>query len=234
MKEIGISMQLSDLKNPNEERYKIIYTQILAQLSGVDVNRFQQNQYQSKRCQKMFAFPELHENSIGQIVLILNLIKFMQRVGVKDFCMSDLISPEPNRTIRNLSAIINFAKFRVTKSQLYDKIKSKETGLSDEFAAQRTQNQTLAKKFQDFQNKLVAQKPQIDILQEEINSLKFELNKFSNDCEILQHETRESKRIGQELKANQSSNKLQLNKLTDEIANLENHIVKSPQKIRQV
>lgn len=47
-------------------------------------------------------------------VLVLNKIcfKFFQNIGVSDFNMSDLYKPDPLRTRRLLSAVVNYARFR--------------------------------------------------------------------------------------------------------------------------
>lgn len=47
-------------------------------------------------------------------VLVLNKIcfKFFQNIGVDDFNMSDLYRPDPLRTRRQLSAVVNYARFR--------------------------------------------------------------------------------------------------------------------------
>ena len=42
----------------------------------------------------------------------------MRALGVRDFGWQDLIKPEYERTRRSLSAIINFAKFRVERSEI--------------------------------------------------------------------------------------------------------------------
>ena len=60
----------------------------------------------------VLEFPELHEESIGQLAFNRAVTKLLLFAGVHDFTLQDLYKPEYNRTIRNLSAIINFAKFR--------------------------------------------------------------------------------------------------------------------------
>lgn len=47
---------------------------------------------------------------------------FMQTVGVRDFSLADLHKPQEKRTIRNFSAIINFAKFREERIQRYNEL----------------------------------------------------------------------------------------------------------------
>ena len=43
----------------------------------------------------------------------------MTKCGIKDFTMYDVMKPEPKRLRRNLSAVINFAKFREERFSHY-------------------------------------------------------------------------------------------------------------------
>jgi len=128
--ELSINIENNDLKTPSEEKLKIIYSQILETLMLMNINNNNQVAFSNL---SFFEFPELHSQSISQISLLRNLIKFMKRVGVKDFCITDLILPDSQRTIRNLSAIINFAKFRCVKLELYQPFKEEEESLLIEF-----------------------------------------------------------------------------------------------------
>lgn len=230
MRELEISVEINDLKHPNEERFKIIYTQILGQLTGIDLN-YSQIPFSKL---SMFAYPELHEKSLGQIGLVRNLIILMQRVGVKDFCMSDLISPVPNRTVRNLSAVINFAKFRVDKWDMFQKIKKEESILAKEFELEQNKNGQLAIDFRNLQQTIERQEPTVETLKKEVNQLKSELNNFSNQHHAMDDNIHQLKKTLKDFKARTAQDKIELNKLTDNIQNLEANVVKSPQKVHQV
>ena len=74
-------------------------------------------------------FPELHDNSIPNIVFSKNLSKLMGASGLQDFSLvKDLYKPEPARLRRNLSAIINFAKFREEKLSLFTELQDLSDG----------------------------------------------------------------------------------------------------------
>lgn len=57
-------------------------------------------------------YPELHEESVGNLASIRAIVKLMAVTGVSDFSMMDIFKPESKRTINNLSAIINFSKYK--------------------------------------------------------------------------------------------------------------------------
>jgi len=46
--------------------------------------------------------------------------KLMSKIGVENFSIRDVIKPEPLRLRRDLSALINFAKFREDRMVLFE------------------------------------------------------------------------------------------------------------------
>jgi len=68
-------------------------------------------------------FPELHEESVGNLAFLRALFKLVRTAGVTDFGVKDLFKPEAPRLKKALSAVINFAKFREEKVQMYDELR---------------------------------------------------------------------------------------------------------------
>jgi kinetochore protein Nuf2 len=58
---------------------------------------------------------ELHEESIPKANFFRTCQRLLQDCGVSDFSLADWMRPTSGRLIHNLSAIINFAKFREEK-----------------------------------------------------------------------------------------------------------------------
>jgi kinetochore protein Nuf2 len=57
-------------------------------------------------------YPELHEQSFPKLVMMGSLIKVMRTAQIMDFSLQDMIKPTSKRLKNQLSALINFAKFR--------------------------------------------------------------------------------------------------------------------------
>lgn len=55
---------------------------------------------------------ELHEESVGNLAFTRHITRIMQVCRVPDFSMNDVFKPDGKSTIRNLSAIMNFAKHK--------------------------------------------------------------------------------------------------------------------------
>lgn len=53
--------------------------------------------------------------SLGLVMLVRKAGEFFNACGFYDFCMVDMVRPDPYRTRRMLSSVINFIKFRDTK-----------------------------------------------------------------------------------------------------------------------
>jgi len=122
MQELRVDVSINDLRKPSEERMRAIYTDILRTLMAAGNNAMD-----SKLFMKNMDFPELYDQAFANLFLQKKLIKCMQRFGVKDFNLSDIILTNSDRVIRNLSAVINFAKFRMEKLKNYTAMKDKET-----------------------------------------------------------------------------------------------------------
>lgn len=64
-------------------------------------------------------FPNLHEESLQNLKFLKSAMRLMHICGVHDFGLIDLTSPSYKRLRRQLSAVINFIKFREERLVLY-------------------------------------------------------------------------------------------------------------------
>lgn len=78
------------------------------------------------------SYPELHEESIPELTFFRTARKLMDTCGIYDFGMKDVISPTPKRVRRQLSALINFAKFREERIAAFSEL-TRETVSFDSF-----------------------------------------------------------------------------------------------------
>jgi hypothetical protein len=69
-------------------------------------------------------YPELHEESISQLNSFRAVSKMMEICGIQDFSMKDFMAPSAKRLRRQLSGIINFAKFREERLVLLSDLNS--------------------------------------------------------------------------------------------------------------
>ena len=64
------------------------------------------------------AYPQLHEDSIPEMAFWRAISKLMGVCGISDFTREDLARPDPKRLKKQLSGLINFAKFREERYEL--------------------------------------------------------------------------------------------------------------------
>ena len=163
MKELQIYIERHDLQNPTEERFKNIYAKILHNLIKLEVNqpKFDENL-------PGFEHPSLHVVSVTHILLIKLGIKFMKRCGVKNFCLKDVLYPDNKRTIRNLSAIINFAKYRHEKVLIFENHQHIERELEKQVKNEHKTNKMYAAQYTSLQKKIEEEKPKINEINDTI------------------------------------------------------------------
>jgi len=229
MKELGINITDNDIKSPHEEKCKVIYASILEKLMGINVMN---KQIPFNRLD-IFQFPQLHESSIISVRLFREMIKFMRTVGVTDFSISDLMAPESPRTVRNLSAIINFARWREQKHQIYQSRKSNLNELEESLTVITSENKNLAEQFVASREKIAAEAPQAEALEAEINELKALSATFIDELDQTKESAHGIKKNIKSLKAMDAEKKTLLNNNIDTIHNLERKIVKSPERIKK-
>jgi len=228
LRELGISVLESDLRCPREEQCKAIYAQILRELMGVNMTK--QVPFHKLG---LFAFPSLHESSIVAVRLFRELIKFMRKVGVTDFSISDLISPDEPRTVRNLSAIINFARWRAQKHAIYVEEKVKIEALQSSLSAITEQNNRLAKHFVELKTKQQSEEPQVEALRAEIEELQ---SAATHEMQFHDQQSEEIHAIKKEIKrlrADAHEKKMLLQQRIKIVHSLDTKIVRSPQRIKR-
>ena len=91
----------------------------------------------------VLEFPELYEDAIGNLKFTRRLFDLMRRCGVPDFTLRDLTKPEYTRTRRNVSAVINFAKFREEQVAKYEATQGESVAMEQRYRAAQRKNAEL-------------------------------------------------------------------------------------------
>jgi len=229
MKELEIALKENDLKSPQEEKIKCIYAAVLEKLLNINVLN---KQIPFNRL-NLFEHPQLHESSIISVRLFREMIKFMRMVGVTDFSISDLMAPESSRTVRNLSAIINFARWRSQKFQIYLSSKAKLDELQQKYMDIIDENKRLAHLFTAAQSKIAEEAPQAESLQTEIDALKRESHGLMKTVDQTQRDIHSLKKQIKSSQTMDGEKKATLNDHIECIHDLERKIVKSPERIKK-
>lgn len=140
LNELSIETVEDDLVNPTSGKVQLIYQQLIELLL---------NQRREDWLQPQFAgmaeleFPELHDESVSTAAFLRACQRLLTTCGISDFSLQDLIKPEYKRVRRNISAVINFAKFREERLNKYVEFRQETDGLAAKKLALEQENERL-------------------------------------------------------------------------------------------
>jgi kinetochore protein Nuf2 len=139
--ELDIVVSDDDLKKPAPFRVKQIYEQLVQLILGLRREDMAQPVFSGI---EELDHPELHEESIPMITFLKACNKLLVTAGVPDFTITDITKPEDGKKFRrNLSAIINFAKFREDRQESYVEFTQETDALVQHKARLEDENERL-------------------------------------------------------------------------------------------
>jgi len=210
-----------------------LYENLVILLVGISREEMQQPIFSAIEC---LQFPELHDSSIPNIVFSKNLSKLMSASGLQDFSLvKDLYKPESARLRRNLSAIINFAKFREEKLSLFTELQDQSDGLSARLASLKEEHKRLGADEAEHREARDAEEEETLKLEKETIELEAQLRTLNKEQAVLQSEIRTSKSVSKEMSDKVQEEKAKLEEENKKKEELKSRIVlDSPGKMQKV
>eukprot|EP00897_Mesotaenium_endlicherianum_P004693 jgi/Mesen1/4251/ME000022S03536 len=204
--ELEIPFSIQDISKPSLETIKPVFESFVQLLLGVTREELRQPNFAAM---DVLEFPELHEDSVGALAFVRAVSKLMLAAGVHDFTVQrDIYKPDMQRTVRNLSAIINFAKFREEQIALTSEI-------------------------QRIEMERVEQEPAVQGLETETDDLASQIAALNKEQAILQGENHKLKQVVTDITEKVQSDKQALHASKEEGARLRGEIVESPEKLQR-
>ncbi|CAG8488024.1 10257_t:CDS:10 [Paraglomus brasilianum] len=108
LNDLNIPFTEEDVNKPNPVRFQTALEVFANGLLGVTLNGCRP---QIDSALEGFDYRELHSESTAQLAFAYSLRKLMAAAGIDDYCIRDVLKPEPGRVRMILSGIINFARF---------------------------------------------------------------------------------------------------------------------------
>lgn len=232
LKELGINIAEADLTHPEKAKEPIrrMFEHLTEICTGITRDEMNQPAFSGL---SVLEYPELHEDSIPQINSFRACQKLMESCGVKDFTIKDFIEPNAKRLRKQLSGIMNFAKFREERLNLFIELTNKRQTLQDKL-------HTLKQENVDMNNKLSIMREQTADEEAEIQKTDRECKELESDVLALNHqqaEIREESSVlkteNNQLKDNIAARSLQLDEFTSQKKKLQGQIVNSPERFRK-
>jgi hypothetical protein len=111
MGELQVPLSEDELANPatHRETVRRVFEQLVELCTGTAREEMSQMPFDATQ---MLEYASLHEDSIPHLAFLRASQRMMAACGVHDFSVKDLVTPEAKRFRRQLSGVINFAKFR--------------------------------------------------------------------------------------------------------------------------
>lgn len=172
------------------------------------------------------------ENVSEQFSTVKLIIHLMKSVGVLDFNFSDLTTPTSKRVIRNISGVINYAKFHDEHIILYDEAMREVNQLTqrkaevDAQVAKAESELAAAKRDREQEEPAkAALSKEVDSLRRTVKALEQRSNELRDEADGLNKRVEASKNEMRQLKADVKAK-------TDEHQFLQSQIVSSPEKLQ--
>ncbi|MES1913277.1 MAG: hypothetical protein MHM6MM_005478 [Cercozoa sp. M6MM] len=231
LRQLGLSHVTPQLlKQPTAEFVEKVYDCFLEALLGIPRARWSQINF---KAQSALEHPQLHESSVGITAFLRRLSHLMRKIGVDNFSCNDVWQPSPAVTRRNLSALLNFVKFRERNVDVYKRLRAEATSLEDELAELHRQNAALAAQVETLQRQRDAEQPQRESLDQEHAELDKKLAPLRTRLFDRQREV-------QQVTATLADRADQLRRVKDDAevaeaktAELKSRVVHSPLRIRR-
>lgn len=176
---------------------------------------------------------DLHRESAAIVNSISKIQKIMQAAGAHDFSSKDIFRPNPQRTIKFFSALINFCRYREEKLlAVSQSIMECDEELEKESLIEERKTE-LERELAEIEAERQSKQPLIQALEAEIKDLQQNILSLNKQQSDLQAEVRNLKE-----KINDYNNKISnadflLLQKTQEGSQLRSQVVQSPEKLQK-
>lgn len=232
LNELGIPVRQEELQDP--EKHKDSCRQMLECLAEIctGVTKEELNQV-AFAGQDAVRHPELHEESIPKFNHFRACCKMMEICDIPDFSLKDIMNPTAPRLRRQLSGIINFAKFREERLILLAELSTKREGLVAQLGQLREKNDTLNNRLSLLREQTAEESSMIAALENECREVEASINALNQQQNRLKEEANQLREENGELKDALASRYAQQEQLTALRKQLGLQIVTSPEKFRK-
>lgn len=230
--ELGIPIRQEEIQDP--ENHKEPCRRLLESLAeictGVSKEELAQPTFVGLQS---VPHPELHDESIPKFNHFRACCKMMEMCEIGDFSLRDFMNPTANRLRRQLSGVINFAKFREERLVLLAELSTKREGLVDQLSQLREKNDTLNNRLSLLREQTAEETSIISGLENECRDIEASISNLNQQQVRLKEETSQLKETSAELKDTLAAKYQLQEELAAQKKALSSQIVSSPEKFRK-
>lgn len=232
MNELAIPLTMEDLQKPTASKMQIVYTAFADIIMGVTKEHFDASLAACELAETSPDHFDIYADSVLLVMFYRELRVLMTEVGFPEFALADVTKPEPKRVRRILSAIINFAKFREERIEVYESFTAKAGAYAQRLDDLHVQRAELGERLARADRRRQEEAPLVADAQAAIEEVVADLRKLK---EVEVERTREMDVLKQEkdaLRTTLEDLQRQLQEGAREKARIEARIVVSPEKLR--
>ena len=178
-------------------------------------------------------FPELHEDSIPELAYMRAADKMMKICGIMDFGLRDITNPNNKRLRRQLSGIINFAKFREERLQMYGELNLNREELGEKLKQMQEDNNELNRELDQLKQQSEGEMEIILAVEEECKEIETKIGALNKQQAAIRHESGELKKKANDLKDRNATISLAIQEGAAEEKKLTGQVVSSPERVRK-
>ena len=123
--------------------------------------------------------------------------QLMEASTVDDFSLIDIIKPDPERFINQLSALINFVKFKLDRVKTWNELASRSVQLREECAQLNAEQESLEREIEECKVAKDRDQEEMEAIRVENEELEAEIhsrNKKQSQERVVQRSSRSSTR----------------------------------------
>jgi len=232
MHELGINVTEDEVLNPDKhaDQCRHMFEQLAEVCTGITKEEIAQPAFLGLNA---LNYPELHEESVPRLNSYRACCKMMEICGIQDFTVKDFITPTAKRVRRQLSGIINFAKFRGEKYNLLVELSGTREELLNTLNSLRMKNESLNGRLNLLREQTSEEAKVIAAIEDNCAQIEQQISDLNQTQATIREESADLKSTNNELKDAISAASLQFEELTATKKKLAGQIVNSPERFRK-
>ncbi|CAN0434301.1 unnamed protein product [Ascophyllum nodosum] len=218
------------LRNPQQHvaQVSMIFEKLVETATGVTKEDMNQPAFAAL---SVLSYPDIHEDNIAFMALFRAVCKMMKISRIDDFSLKDMSEPKPKRLIRQLSAVVNFIRFREGKESMFREAMAKKRAIREKARTAQLRHSEVVEQLEDLQDKMAEKKEAIKEITVKTDAVKSETAELSRSAAAIREGCAELKKASFAAKDRVAAGQTALKQAEMEKERLQGQVVNSPQRI---
>ncbi|KAA8904669.1 Nuf2 family-domain-containing protein [Sphaerosporella brunnea] len=231
LSELGIQFFADDLKKPTPMKVQYLFERFVESLMGVTKDSVEPI---IRAATEGLEFSEADIESAMLMAFYASLSDLMNECGVRNFCFNDIWKPESDRLRFILSNVINFLRYRCSKSDQTDELIMRSDQTREAIERLVEENEMLARRVEDLKAQRKREEPELDLAEKKNMELTEQLRSFKKTQTRVTDEVERLKEHKKGLVKTLQTQQYLIEASRRECAKLQPYIVDSADQLQQV